>query len=224
MPTPPKAVFIFHFTAISNLRSILEKGCLMSNNFLARKGIITTNVSHSHIQQRRHNKILENGFTLHDYVPFMFAPCSPMMYAIINGNVPEAEETEQEKLIYFVSTAKTIQNLGLEFIFSDYHAVVKYATFYENLKDLDKINWDLFFEEPLKGGYCKYFNNRPEPQYIKRSETRNAEFLIKDKVFITDKEHFSIAVKSDKIKNEVEKLLKETNINIDVIIEKDWYF
>lgn len=222
-------VFLFHFTAFKNLEKIFSLGAIKSKNLLRSENVIPVNIACNNIQDKRARTIVDDqGRTLHDYVPFYFAPRSPMLYSIIHNNVPEAEETNQDNFVYLVSSVDDLCNQ--QFVFTDYQAIVTYASFYNDLSDLDKICWDLIFEyphlpkqNPPFKGYCKFFqNNDTDPRYVKRKEARLAEFLVLSQVSI---EKISIIiVKNQNMKYYVEKLLLKYNINIKVEIRADWYF
>lgn len=222
-------VFLFHFTAFKNLEKIFSLGAIKSKNLLRSENVIPVNIACNNIQDKRARTIVDaQGRTLHDYVPFYFAPRSPMLYSIIHNNVPEAEETNQDNFVYLVSSVDDLCNQ--QFVFTDYQAIVTYASFYNDLSDLDKICWDLIFEyphlpkqNPPFRGYCKFFqNNDMDPRYVKRKEARLAEFLVLSQVSI---EKISlIVVKNQNMKDYVEKLLLKYNINIKVEIRADWYF
>ena len=80
---------VFHITAIENLPLILAHGGLRCVSDLRRDGTAYANIAHSHLQDRRATTPVRCGpdGCLHDYVPFYFAPRSPMLYAIYKGNV-----------------------------------------------------------------------------------------------------------------------------------------
>ncbi|MBD3884903.1 DUF4433 domain-containing protein [Phormidium tenue FACHB-886] len=69
------------------------------------------------------NGALRGRGTLTDYVPFYFAPCSPMLYAIHQGNVPTHSDG-QEGVIYLGSTVETVQQANLSFVFTDGHGIM----------------------------------------------------------------------------------------------------
>jgi len=64
--------YLYHMTAISNLRSILEHG-LLSHNEAHRLGLVMRDISDPEVQRRRDDKkdTIYNRF-LHDYVPLYF--------------------------------------------------------------------------------------------------------------------------------------------------------
>src|SRR5206468_1386651 len=92
-PTP-----IFHITAIDNLRSIATQGSLVSKNMAAAQNLAAADIAYQHIQGRRAARaipIVPAG-SLHDYVPFYFAPRSPMLFTINNGNVPGCQYRQDD--------------------------------------------------------------------------------------------------------------------------------
>lgn len=225
----PNPVFLFHFTAFDNLESIFRVGAIKSKNLLRSEGINYVNIACNSIQNKRATTfVCGSEKTLHDYVPFYFAPRSPMLYKIIHKEVPEAEETNQDNFVYLVSSIDKFH--GNEFAFTDYQAIVTYASFYTELNNLDKIRWDLICELPhvpeAKApfcGYCKYFHNRDElPKYVKRKEARLAEFLVLSQVDIG--QISIIVVKNSNMKDHIEKLLRKYNIDIKIEVKADWYF
>jgi hypothetical protein len=181
-----------------------------------------TNIAHEEIQDRRNQKIVEEIKTLHDYVPFYFAPRSPMLYCNHKQNIPNAKP--QEEIIYFVANAEKIASHSLEFLFYDQHPVTATAKQYNNLDDLKKINWELFFEQPQIGGYCKYWqDNINEPRYVKRKAIRQAEFLIHQQISIDYID--LIAVQNKTTLKNVEEILRSYNIrNIKLEIKSEWYY
>ncbi|UPJ54641.1 DUF4433 domain-containing protein [Bradyrhizobium sp. 200] len=76
-PTPTP---LFHITAIDNLRSIASTS-LLSKNRVAVQGINFANIAFQTVQGHRSVKLvpIASGGNLHDYVPFHFAPRSPML-------------------------------------------------------------------------------------------------------------------------------------------------
>ena len=88
MPVP-NPVRLFHITAIENLPAICATGLLLSKNLGELVGIGYQNIAHQGAQGDRSGRIAPNppGGVVHDYVPFYFAPRSPMLRAIEGGKV-----------------------------------------------------------------------------------------------------------------------------------------
>lgn len=142
IPTP-----IFHITPIDNLTSIAKRGELVAKNAIIKSGIIHADISYATVQGRRAARTVDvpPGGTLHDYVPFYFAPRSPMLYTINNGNVPNCSYRQRD-IVYLVSTAQIIADTRIPFVFSNIHAALRLAKFFGDLTQLNQIDWSIFFE------------------------------------------------------------------------------
>lgn len=161
---------IYHITHINNLPSILRSSGLVANSRLRRERINYLDIAHESIQDRRGKIHVPWGVggVLHDYVPFYFAPRSPMLYAIHKGNV-EGYNQGQNPVIHLVSEAEAVNAEGLAFVFTDGHAVMEYSCFYDHLDLLGfVIDWDIMKDT--------YWADTPEDGDRKRR--RQAEFLV----------------------------------------------
>jgi hypothetical protein len=182
---------------------------------LQTKQINYQDIAHNHIQNRRAKTPVpcSQGGTLHDYVPFYFAPCSPMLYAIYKGNV-EGYSEGQNPVIYLVSEAEAIEAYGLSFAFTDGHAVMAYAEFSDDLNDLDFIDWEL-----MKSKY--WFDKQDDPN---RKFRRQAEFLVYQ--FFPWELITKIGVISHNYKTLTEELLRNIK-NLPcppVEVSRNWYY
>ncbi|HRO01986.1 MAG TPA: DUF4433 domain-containing protein [Terricaulis sp.] len=218
----PSPTHIFHITAIQNLVGIWQTQAIKCKKLLDATGKSYQSIAYDDLQDRRARRIVRKGETLHDFVPFMFAPRSPMLKAIDSGLV-KGYVGGQRGVAHLVSTAQRVRDAALDFLFTDYHAIVAYAKFYSNLTDLDKIDWPLFFEDPLLDGYCKWWHSRASPtKYIKRSETRQAELLVRDKFPVGLIR--GIAVADDETAARVGHSLATLGWNIPVKAKPNWYY
>jgi hypothetical protein len=223
VPQPPNPAFIYHITAIANLAAIGTSKLLLSKNGLIGGQVAHTSIAYEHIQDRRSQKLvpIPPGGSLHDYVPFHFAPRSPMLLAIERGNVPSCPY-RQEDIVHLVSSAEDVAAANLRFVFSNYHAVLDFAEFFAQLASLDRIDWPLFFESPNPGGYCQYWQNRPEPRYMLRKETRQAEFLVHQRLPISLIR--GIAVYSAAAEARVRTVLQQVQWEVPVKLVPAWYY
>jgi len=90
-----------------------------------------------------------------------------MLYAIHKGLV--SCENGQDGLACIVSSAGIVDEAGLNYAFTDGHGIMAPLTnFYEDLSDLDKIDWDV-----MKAHYWRDTADDPD-----RKRRRQAEFLI----------------------------------------------
>lgn len=223
MAAPPDPLRLFHITAIPNLSRIATSGALLSKNRLITAGLVHENIAYENIQDRRARTPVPVGVrgVLHDYVPFHFAPRQPMLMAIHYGKVPGCT-VKQDDIVHLVFRADKIAEDGLPFAFATHHPVTALADFYDTLDEIGKIDWDMFFDEPLIGGFAKFFHNPlDKPQYATRKETRQAEFLVHNQLPI----HYlrGIGVFSDGKKAEVETLLGKIGLNAQIKVKREWY-
>lgn len=220
--TRPIPTRLFHMTAIDNLESILNQKALICKNQCRENGISYGNIAHASIQDRRCQKTvpLPPHGTLHDYVPFYFAPRSPMLYAINQGNV-EGCEYRQENIIYLQTTVERMVQLEKVYLFTDRNASLDFALFEKDYEKLNEtIHWDYFTSSPQLDGYCKYFMTNSE--YPDRGEIRQAEFLIHTSLPL---EHIELIGVYDEASLKIVKtLLKAYDLDIPVSIKSSWYF
>ncbi|MEO7196441.1 MAG: DUF4433 domain-containing protein [Pseudonocardiaceae bacterium] len=164
----PVPTWLYHFTPIHHLASIIERGLLCDTGAAADP--LAVEVGNRGIKERRRRRAVpvDPRGVVADYVPFYFAPRSPMLYAIAMGNVPEYTGG-MDPLVYLVTTADRLAELGLPMLFTDRNAVLETVRFTHDLADLDAwIDWPLM--------RAKMWNNTPsEPD---RRERRMAECLV----------------------------------------------
>ena len=128
---------IYHITHINNLTSIINSGGLIALSILKQKQVSYTNIAYKNIQDQREKKIVSCGVrgVLYDYVPFYFAPRSPMLYTIHKGNVPGYQDG-QTSIIHFLVEIEAIAKSDLAFVFTDCHPIMAKSNFYEDIQQL----------------------------------------------------------------------------------------
>ena len=165
MPVPER-VWLYHITHIDNLPGIIRAGGLLAHNGVDET---YTDIAHQTIQVRRNQTPVRcpPGGVLHDYVPFYFCRRSPMLYAIHKDNI-NGYSGGQQSIVYLVSELARVQQAGLTFVFTDGHAIMQFSEFYNNVADLDKIDWPL-----MQARIWTDTNEDPD-----RKRRRQAEFLL----------------------------------------------
>jgi hypothetical protein len=186
---------------------------LKSSNVLNTMSNLHISISYDSVQRRRarrHVPYKPYG-TVHDYVPFYFAPRSPMLYTIVQGNVHSYSEG-QDPLVYLVSTVQAIHEAHLQFVFTDGHCIIEYTNFYDDLADLSQIDWSLM--------RAHYWANTPDDS--DRVRRRQAEFLVYRACpwhLITE-----IGVINREIKKVVVDSLERSSYKPPVIVRNSWYY
>ena len=140
----PENTKLFHITHIRNLTGIVQNGFLLAQSQVHAEKIGFTNIAHSTLQQRRATTQVPcgPGATLHHYVPFYFAPRSPMLYTINQGNV-EGYNEGQRPVLHLMTSIEKVLEAGLEFVFSDGQGIMAFTEFYDYLRDLCHIDCEL---------------------------------------------------------------------------------
>lgn len=209
MPTP-----IYHITNINNLPSILKSGRLIANSKLRQQGIEYVDISHERIQYQRAITLVPCAAkgVLHDYVPFYFAPRSPMLYAIHKGRV-EGYSQGQNSVIHLVFEVHTIEVAGLDFAFTDGHAIMAYTDFYDHLDALESvIDWELM--------NSKYWSNTEDDP--DRKCRRQAEFLVHQHCPWTLIKEIGVA--NSTIQKQVREILQNFNYQTPIKVYSNWYY
>lgn len=220
----PNPVRLFHITAIANLPDICAAGALLSKNSGASAGVAYQNIAHQGAQGARSVKPAPNppGGVVHDYVPFYFAPRSPMLFAIDGGRV-EGCPWKQEDILHLETTVDRIATEGVPCVFYDRNATLAWCNAYTDLGRLDAIAWDLLTEAPTLDGFCKYWKtDSSKPQYADRMERRQAEFLVKDRVPL--ERIIRIGVIDDQRAKEVGAILAHHGVELPIEVKREWYF
>lgn len=220
----PNPIRLFHITAIANLPGICEAGALLSKSLGELAGIAYQNIAHVGAQGARSIKAVPNppGGLVHDYVPFYFAPRSPMLRAIEGGRV-EGCPWRQVDILHLETTVERVTENGTPFVFYDRNATLSYSEPFSDLAWLDAIAWDLLTKGPQLDGFCKYWqNSHSQPRYADRMERRQAEFLVKDQVPLG--KFLKIGVIDERHADEVRAILTANEIDLAVEVKRDWYF
>ncbi len=223
MPVP-NPVRLFHITAIANLPAICAAGALLSKNAGAAAGIDYQNIAHQGAQGARAARAVPNrpGGVVHDYVPFYFAPRSPMLFAINGGRVANCQ-WRQGDIVHLETTVDRVVAGDMPFVFYDRNATLAFARSFTDLARLDAVAWDLLTEHPTLDGFCAYWLNKHSVErYADRMERRQAEFLLHDRVPLG--KFVRIGVIDENRAANVRTILAAAGVNLPVEAKPEWYF
>jgi hypothetical protein len=204
---------IYHITHLRNLPGIIAGKCLHCDARVAASKLGVVGIAHQHIKDRRARKsvpVKPGGFVA-DYVPFYFAPRSPMLFAIDRGQVA-GFDGGQSSVLYLVSSVRQVIAKGLPFCFTDGHAEMGPTLYYNDWRnDRDKVPWDVMD--------LRYWNDTAaEPD---RKRRRQAEFLVQQ-AFPWDGFE-KIGVYDSAAAGEVQRILAGRTTP-PVEVHRDWYF
>lgn len=207
----PRKVVLYHFTTLSNLAGILETGALLCKNLSPPQ---VDNASDPEIQKRRSETEVPcaQGGTLHDYVPFYFAPRSPMLFKITRGGVPSFKGNPEE-FVYLLSSLGAVEAAGIPFAFTDSHPLTLPYRFYDDSKHLDQIDWATIG--------ARQWSDENDRGMMGR---RQAEFMVYQR-FPWDQVEQAATKTPEMARQVVELLGQHPNAKrVAVLVKKDWYY
>lgn len=208
IPTP-----VLHMTHIDRLPSIAQHG-LLPDNEVVRRSLPGVEIGYQDIKQRRAQRLVPCGAggTIADYVPFYFAPRSPMLYTITRGNVSR-EASQTEAIVYLVTTTQRLRQAGLTVVCSDRHPVRAYADLSDEDSRLDQPD---FVDWPLMQA-TMWNDTADDPD---RKDRRQAECLVNPHVPWACIN--AVVTKTQRMAEQAIDLLQSNAPTINV--RPDWYF
>ncbi|MGH9716096.1 MAG: type II toxin-antitoxin system toxin DNA ADP-ribosyl transferase DarT [Candidatus Acidiferrales bacterium] len=131
---------IFRVIHVENVSWILRNGLHCSNGDHSNPNYVQ--IGNAELIARRTTRDVPThpGGTLSDYIPFYFTPFSPMLYNIKTGYNGVTKRPMQE-IAVLVSSLRQVHKQGIPFVFTDRHAYLQTAVFYNDLDRLDQIDW-----------------------------------------------------------------------------------
>ncbi len=208
MPTYPIPTPIYHFTHIQNLTRLVNEGMILCKNQMQSRNVRYTSSAFESVQGQRASfpVPVSRGGTIHDYVPFYFNSLSPMLYTISCNNV---DNVDMEDLVFFKSSVQAVNELDLDFAFTDGHGIMSLSDYYDDLSDLNKVPWNVI--------NARYWTNFPDGRRLRQSE-----FLVYRQFNWELIEE--IGVYSQEMKIIVENAISRLQQRPIVKVRKDWYF
>jgi hypothetical protein len=136
-----------------------------------------------------------------------------MLYQLSSGWNTDYREG-QEPLIYLVSTAQLIKESGSGFAFSDGHGVASYTRWFDDLRYLDKLDWDTI--------YANIWKDTMDD--MDRQRRKQAEFLVHRECAWGLIER--IAVINNRMKSKVNEIMADFPVSARplVVIKPEWYY
>jgi hypothetical protein len=139
----PEKALIFRITHIANVPWILSNGLHCRNSETRDPNCVEIG-NPDLIEKRQHRAVpVAPGGRLSDYVPFYFTPYSPMLYNIKTGwtGMPKRPMSE---IVILVSSLRVFLQQGIAFVFSDRHAYLLSASFFNDLNRLTELDWKIW--------------------------------------------------------------------------------
>jgi len=207
----PERADVFRIVHRDNLPWILENGlhCRSSNR---RDPNFVSIGNPDLIHDRQFVRVpIPPGGTLSDYVPFYFTPYSVMLYNIHTGHrgIPQRSNDE---IAILVSSLPRLSEDEIAFVFTDRHARLATAEFFDAMDDLDRIDWKI-----LENRDFKRDNND-----LGKMERYQAETLIHRHLPISSLA--AVACYNSRERDRVGELVQEAGLDPRVLRKPEWYF
>jgi hypothetical protein len=187
---------------------------LFCDRVAAERGLLQVEVGNREIKDARRRLPVQAGpgGCPADYVPFYFAPKSPMMYTISRGNVPQYQDG-LEPLVYLVTTVEAVVAAGLPFVFSDGNCGSYITDYSDDLGRIDElVDWEVM--------NSKWWFNTPE--YPDRMRRRMAEFLVHERV---PWDLFkAVVAMTQGTADVVTDTAMRVGLGTNVRVRRDWYY
>jgi hypothetical protein len=144
VPSPTPILRLVH---LDNLDLLVRRGVLHAPNNTPSDGLKYRTIHNEDIQAKRRVCRIPcgPGGVVHDYVAFYFGQLSPMMFQLKTGWVAGYTD-RQEPFIYLCSTAQSVVEAGLQFVFSNGHGIMKLTEWFDDLAELEHVDWSIVYE------------------------------------------------------------------------------
>jgi hypothetical protein len=205
--------YLFHFTHLSNIPGILERGALISDARTIAEGCLQVEAGDPSIKAHRRTMRVTcgPGGAPSDYVPFYFAPRSPMLYKINRGSVPTYPHG-QKQLVYFVTAVGNVIASGRPWAFSNGNCANRITRYFDSVDHLaTAVDWAIM-------NAVRWNDTADDPDRMRR---RMAEFLVHDHLPLTAL--VGVATKDQQTRSEVQAILGP-GFQPPVSVMSDWYY
>jgi len=215
MSSPPQRPKIYHITHVENLIKVVDH-VLWSDAERIRRALECTAVGMSEIKRRRLEELevdCHPGTRVGHYVPFYFCPRSVMLYLLHKDNHPDlAYHGGQRPIVHLQADLYTAQEwadaAGRRWAFTKGNAGARYADFYNDTAQLDKLDWEAIAKTDWRDPDVK--------------EGKQAEFLVEE---CFPWELFElIGVINAEVAQQVVNIISKASHQPDVAVKPAWYY
>ncbi|ADE16436.1 conserved hypothetical protein [Nitrosococcus halophilus Nc 4] len=207
----PVKGLIFRITHRDNILWILDHGLHCPNGTVFDHNFVP--IGNPELIDRRHHREvpIPPGGVLGDYVPFYFTPYSPMMYNIKTG-YGGVKKRRNDEIVVLVSSLHQVAKEQRKFVFTDRHAYLRAANFYNNINDLNLVDFKLLRSRDFS-------RDVEDPEKIERYQ---AEALVHQSLPV--QALLGIVCYTKAVADEVQSVLRVRKITMRTLVKPSWYF
>lgn len=206
----PEKALIWRIVHRNNLAWILDHGLHCGNSAVKAPGWVSIGNPELTNKRATHRVPIPPGGFLNDYVPFYFTPFSVMLKNIHSGR--SVQRRANEEIVILVSSLRHIAKQGLPFLFTDSHAYYQWSNYYDNLNQLDKVDWQLLQRRDFKR----------DPDDPAKFERYQAEALVHQHCPVSGL--LGIVCYTEEMKMGIEQALAQRALTLPVHARSGWYF
>jgi len=206
-----KNAWVFRIVHVKNVPWILDNGLHCRNSPTTDPNFVQ--IGNASLISGRHQRTIKGPYngTLSDYVPFYFTPLSPMFYNIKTGWNGIQQRGNQEIAI-LVASLHDLKKAAYPFVFTDRHAYLQTAQVFDDLKELDKIDWTTLQRRDFKR----------DPEHPEKVERYEAEALMHKHLPVGAL--LQIACCDAASATALEKELAARKLTLQITTKPGWYF
>ncbi|MCB1055351.1 MAG: DUF4433 domain-containing protein [Acidobacteria bacterium] len=205
-----ESALIFRITHRQNVPWMLENG-LYSGASNVRDPDFVSIGNPELITKRRSRAVpLPPGGSLDDYIPFYFTPFSPMLYNIVTGWRGVTLQA-REDLVILAASLRKLAEQGHPFVFTDRHAYLRAARFFNRLEDLAEISFNLLRTK-------KFVRDPNDPESIERYQ---AEALIFERLPTESLE--AIGCYTSEVQEDLGRRAAELDTGLKIVHRPGWF-
>ncbi len=174
-------ILLYRMTHIKNIPHILKHGITHISSASKNKNYVA--IGDGSLISARNDFAMPNGKNLGEYIPFYFGPRMPMLYVMqkgFNGVTP----VSPADVVYCITSVQAIQATGLDYVFTNGHAVDGFSEFFYK-KDIKNI-LNIIDAKAINSRYWKAEND------LDLKRRKEAEFLIEGDIPIAAIPSFAV--------------------------------
>jgi hypothetical protein len=207
----PEKALIFRITHRDNLPCILANGLHCRNSNRIDSNFVSIGNADLITNRHFHSVPIAPGGNLSDYIPFYFTPLS-IMSLNINTGYRGVRQRPNEEIVILVSSLRKLEKDGIRFLFTDRHAYLRYACYYDHLNDLCKIDWTILQNRDF----------RRDAENPEKTDRYQAEALVHR--HLPTSSLLGIACCNTIERNNAQKLAANAGVSLSIISQRGWYF
>lgn len=202
---------IFRITHIANVPWILSNGLHCKSAKVKDPNFVQIGNPELISKRATRDVPVTPGGSLSNYIPFYFTPFSMMMYNIVTG-YGGIRQFPNRDIVILVSSLRSLEGSGVQAVFTDRHAYLRTAQFFNSLDKLSEIDWGILRQKDF----------RRDPDDPEKTDRYQAEALIHRHLPV---ERLSgIVCHGENKKRTLNHQREELGMQLKIVAQPSWYF